>query len=219
MVKTLFTPRREKGIFIVFEGVDGAGKTSARDMLVGKLKERFPDKTITAFRTPNGPIRDILLNRTEKFPDTAELLLYIASHLSTLANYIKPALERDEIVICDRFIDSTRAYQGYGRFLLADTEEFIFDYLINDLPDHTVYVDADEDICVQRITARGNADFMDNEVMDFKSRTAHGMRSIAKIALNSISNENRASCIINNEGLQELSERLDSWIDTYIKEA
>lgn len=219
MVKTLFTPRREKGIFIVFEGVDGAGKTSARDILVGKLKQRFPDKTITAFRTPNGPIRDILLNRTEKFPETAELLLYIASHLSTLTNYIKPALERDEIVICDRFIDSTRAYQGYGRFLLADTEELIFDYLINDLPDHTVYVDADEDICQERIAARGNADYMDREVSDFKSRVADGMRRIMNMNLNALNNEYRFSCIVNNADLKLLSDKLDVWIMSYFKEA
>jgi dTMP kinase len=211
-----FTPRR-RGVFIVVEGVDGAGKSTALKIIAEQIKQKYPQRNVVCYRTPNGPIREVLLNRTEDFPYETELLLYIASHVSTYANYIRKALDEDAIVICDRFIDSTRAYQGYGRNLHAQVKSLVHTYLADKLPDHTIYIQADPNICQQRIAARGNPDFMDSEKAEFKMTVNQGMREICAQNIRDTS-ENRFSLIINNTTLDDLILVCKLWVDSIMGE-
>ena len=109
----------KKGIFITFEGNDGAGKTTVCKAIYKKLLEQGYDVIYT--REPGGSqiaekIRDILLNTHNQSMDPrTEALLYAASRRQHLVEKILPALEKKQIVLCDRFIDSSLAYQGYAR--------------------------------------------------------------------------------------------------------
>ncbi|HCL00285.1 MAG TPA: dTMP kinase [Candidatus Marinimicrobia bacterium] len=113
-----------KGLFVTFEGIDGSGKTTQVNELIRRLaKEGIP---YLLYREPGGTdigekIRDILLdkNHSSMLPIT-ELLLYSASRYQLTVNSILPALNKGKVVICDRFYDSTTAYQGYGRGIDLD---------------------------------------------------------------------------------------------------
>jgi dTMP kinase len=112
-------------MFITFEGLDFSGKSTQAKLLVEKIKT-LPDSTgrvVHFFREPGGTniserIRAILLDKEHlEISDTAELLLFSASRSQLVTEVIIPALGREEIVVCDRYCDSTTAYQGYGRGL------------------------------------------------------------------------------------------------------
>ena len=105
-------------MLITFEGIDGCGK-STQLQLIGDLLESQGLK-VHRLREPGGTefsesIREILLSSKNKINDVAELLLFEAARSNLVESFIKPALSRDEYVLCDRFYDSTTAYQGYGR--------------------------------------------------------------------------------------------------------
>ena len=109
------------GKFITFEGIDGSGKTTQINLLEEKLSQQGISTLI--LREPGGTklsekIRDILLDRENiNLSPSAESLLFVAARTQLMAEKIKPSLERDQFVICDRYTDSTVAYQGYGRGL------------------------------------------------------------------------------------------------------
>ncbi len=106
------------GLFITFEGVEGAGKSTQVQMLREALAQS--GLSVYATREPGGEpvaesIRAALLNPAHAVTPTAELLLFLAARAQITANVIRPRLEAGDIVLCDRYIDSTVAYQGYGR--------------------------------------------------------------------------------------------------------
>src|ERR1700686_5744807 len=109
------------GLFITFEGIDGCGKSTQRDLLAEQLKRRGLDVLVT--REPGGPtigedIRKILVSEASvHIAPTTELLLYVAARAQHVAELIRPALEAGRIVISDRYTDSTVAFKGYGRGL------------------------------------------------------------------------------------------------------
>lgn len=135
-----------KGLFISFEGIEGSGKSTQIKLLESFLKEQGLSCLVT--REPGGPtiseaIREILLDRKhcEMFPQT-ELLLYLASRAQHTAQWILPALKEGKIVICDRYTDSTLAYQGAARELPADIIELLSGFATNGLkPDITFLLD------------------------------------------------------------------------------
>ena len=108
-----------RGIFITFEGGEGAGKTTHIRFLSEALKAH--GREVVRLREPGGTdigerLRGVLLDpRNTALSDEAELLLYEAARAQIVAEVVKPALERGAVVLCDRFTDSTVAYQGYGR--------------------------------------------------------------------------------------------------------
>ncbi len=110
-----------KGKFIVFEGIDGSGKTTQLNLLAEDLRRR--GFTVLDTREPGGTrvgeaIREILLNPAySELAPRAEALLYAAARAQHVVQVILPALNKGEIVLCDRFIDSSLTYQGFGRVL------------------------------------------------------------------------------------------------------
>ena len=118
-------PHLHNGVFVVFEGGDGAGKTTQADRLVAAL--RAQGREVVATREPGATVlgtqlRSLLLDQSPADPVTprAEALLYAADKAHHVASVIRPALDRGAIVVCDRFIDSSLAYQGAGRTLPVD---------------------------------------------------------------------------------------------------
>lgn len=163
-----------KGLFITFEGTEGSGKSTQISLLEQALKER----NIACIRTrePGGPpiseaIRSILLNPdfTQMHAET-ELLLYMASRAQHTLQWIIPALKEGKIVLCDRYNDSTIAYQGAARNLdqefIARLAEFSTHFLV---PDITFLIDLPIEIGRERIRNR-SLDRMENETLAFHQK-------------------------------------------------
>ncbi|NWF70486.1 MAG: dTMP kinase [Chloroflexi bacterium] len=134
-------------MFITFEGIDGSGKTTQAQRLAAHLRAQGHDVLLT--REPGGTfigdqIREVLLKKSSEdamHPRT-ELLLFCASRAQLVEEVLRPHLRRGGIVICDRYTDSTLAYQGYGHGLPLDTLKVILDFATGHLrPDMTFYFD------------------------------------------------------------------------------
>ena len=151
-----------QGKFITFEGPEGGGKSTHAKELAEAL--RAEGKTVLETREPGGTrlaelIRGLVREEREDPPVTrAEVLLFLASRAQVVANVIRPALARGEWVVCDRFSDSTFAYQGYGRgidvALLKDLNEFATEGLT---PDLTILLDVPPEVSRSRLAERQNA--------------------------------------------------------------
>jgi len=176
------TRRNHASALITFEGIDGCGK-STQAALVGKYLAtrgfrvkilREPGSTPVAER-----IRKILLNKREPMAAITELLLYQAARAELVAQEIKPLLDRHYIVLCDRFYDSTTAYQGYGRKLDLRTVRSLNKIATGGIvPDLTLVFDVDLDTAERR---RGrNPDRLESESRAFFSRVRSGFLAIAR---------------------------------------
>jgi len=164
-----------RGKFITLEGIEGTGKSTNVDLLSALIKAEGFDVVCT--REPGGTpmaeaIRHLILDHEqEPLPEIAELLLFFAARSLHLRNTIEPALERGAWVICDRFTDASRAYQGGGRGLDANVIEKLADWVQQGLePDLTLLLDAPAETGVARAHARGDGDRMDNEAIEFYRR-------------------------------------------------
>lgn len=143
-------------LFFTFEGPDGAGKTTVLKMIVSKLQEE--GKEVVATREPGGSviaeeIRQVILNPAHTEMDAkTEALLYAAARSQHFAEKIEPALSQGKVVLCDRFIDSSLAYQGIGRGLGIAGVKSINEFAIGDrMPDMTILFDLDPEIGLSRI--------------------------------------------------------------------
>ena len=151
-----------QGKFITFEGPEGGGKSTHAKELAEAL--RAEGKTVLETREPGGTrlaelIRGLVREEREDPPVTrAEVLLFLAARAQVVANVIRPALARGEWVVCDRFSDSTFAYQGYGRgidvALLKDLNEFATEGLV---PDLTILLDVPPEVSRVRLAERQSA--------------------------------------------------------------
>lgn len=173
--------------FIVIEGLEGAGKTSAIQTVIDTLKE----KSITnlAFtREPGGTplaekLRELIKQGIdgEKVTDKAELLMLYAARVQLVENVIKPALAEGKWVIGDRHDLSSQAYQGGGRGLDKDLMLSLRNTVLGDFrPDLTLYLDLDPAIGLERARARGELDRIEKESMDFFYRTRERYQALAK---------------------------------------
>jgi dTMP kinase len=147
------------GLFITFEGTDGSGKTTQIRRLIDRLRAagRAVVEAVEPGGTPIGAhIRSILLDPASRnMSATAELLLYFASRAQNVHEVIRPALSRGEIVVCDRFTDSTLVYQGAGRGLGEDVVRTLHRISCGTLqPDVTIYLDIDLETSLERAHAR-----------------------------------------------------------------
>jgi dTMP kinase len=167
-----------RGLFITFEGIDGSGKTTQMRRLAERL--RALGRAVLETAEPGGTaigrkIRQILLDAAnQELSPTAELLLYFASRAQNVDERILPALERGEIVLADRFTDSTLVYQGCGRGLGAETVLALDRVACRGLkPDVTVLVDIDVETSLSRAHARNAAEPMGETRMDEQSLEFH----------------------------------------------
>jgi dTMP kinase len=174
-----------RGRFITVEGIEGVGKSTNIGALVRHIESAGHPVLMT--REPGGTplaedIRDILMNRgDEPVPAIAELLLMFAARSFNVNNVIKPALENGTWVVCDRFTDSTRAYQGGGRGLPLETIDRIADWVHGDTwPDLTILLDAPVEVGMDRAGRRGELDRIEREQHDFFERVRTCYLDIAR---------------------------------------
>jgi len=174
-----------KGFFITFEGPDGSGKSSVATAIYESLKAKNIDVIHT--REPGGidiseQIRNIILDpKNEAMDAKTEALLYAASRRQHLVEKVLPALKENKVIICERFLDSSLAYQGYGRNLGFDDVLSINNFAIEDCyPDLTIYLDVDEQVGLDRIIDRDFKDRLDQESIDFHHRVALGYKEVLK---------------------------------------
>ncbi len=164
-----------KGVFITFEGCDGSGKTTQISLLERYLREMGCNVLVT--REPGGDpvaenIRRVLLASESQVSPRTELLLFLAARAQVVDFVIRPALERGDIVLCDRFADSTVTYQGYAREQKLDWVRRLNAYATNGLtPDKTLLLDIDPEAGLYRQTDRNR---MEAETLDFHQRVREG---------------------------------------------
>ncbi|MGY0373915.1 dTMP kinase [Clostridium sp. JNZ J1-5] len=173
--------KMKKGIFITLEGPDGSGKST-----IIKLMEKYLDDNDINYistREPGGiniseQIREIILNRENTAMDPrTEALLYAASRRQHLAERVIPAIEENKLVICDRFIDSSLAYQGYARGIGMEEVMKINEFAIDRyMPDLTIYFDLSPEIGIDRISKNKEREInrLDLEKMDFHRKVREG---------------------------------------------
>lgn len=174
-----------KGFFITFEGPDGAGKTTVLQELLPALRE-FGLEVVTT-REPGGvaiaeEIRNIILNPANtEMDDKTELLLFIAARRQHLKEKILPPLTQGKLLLIDRFIDSSIAYQGFGRGLDVADINWLNQFATDGLkPDLTLYFDIDTDEGLARIARNANRDVnrLDMEKVDMHKRVRQGYLAI-----------------------------------------
>lgn len=173
------------GLFITFEGGDGSGKSTQAGLLAQWLTEQ--GRTVVRTREPGGTevgveIRNLVLHHRGHIDPRAEALLYAADRAQHIATLVRPALERGDVVIQDRYFDSSVAYQGAGRILDAtevrDLSLWATDTL---LPDVTVLLDLDENLARTRLDAADKPfDRLENEKAEFHSRVRAGFLALAQ---------------------------------------
>lgn len=175
----------QKGWFITFEGPDGSGKTTISTNVYQKLLTSGLDVIYT--REPGGidiaeQIRGIILDPKNTAMDVkTEALLYAASRRQHLVEKVLPAIQAGKIVICDRFVDSSLAYQGVGRGIGIDEVLSINEFAIEGYyPDVTLFLDIDPIEGLKRISNRHYRDRLDREAEDFHLRVAHGYQEVLK---------------------------------------
>jgi dTMP kinase len=172
------------GIFITIEGPDGSGKTTVTNEVVKKLQVEAIDLIRT--REPGGidiaeQIREIILNpKNTKMDAKTEALLYAASRRQHLVEKVIPGLEAGKLVLCERFVDSSLAYQGAGRGIGIDAVFAINQFAIDQvMPDLTIFLDVDPEVGINRINQnRTVKDRLDMEKVEFHERVYQGYEQV-----------------------------------------
>lgn len=177
-----------KGLFITFEGPEGAGKTTILSKLVKELEER--GHRVVSTREPGGikiseRIREIILNKEHTMMDArTEALLYAAARRQHLVEKVIPALEENMIVLCDRFIDSSLAYQGYARGIGIEEVLKINEFAIeNVMPDITLYFDIKPEKGLERISKNEQREInrLDLEHLEFHYKVYEGYQNVINL--------------------------------------
>ncbi len=194
------------GLFITIEGPDGAGKTTALNELFPRL-EKETNRKVIATREPGGvriseKIRDLILDpNNEEMDVRTEALLYAAARRQHLIEVIIPALAAGHIVLCDRFVDSSLAYQGAGRRIGIESVAQINEFATEGLqPDFTLYLDIDSDEGLRRIqtSRKASIDRLETEGLEFHQRVRHAYLKLVE------KEPERFSLIHANQDVQEV---------------
>ena len=179
------TDSDKMGLFVTFEGIDGSGKSTQANALLRKVQEEGYNAVL--FREPGGTriseqIRQILLSTKHSEMDSlTEVMLYSAARAQLTVEMILPGLKENDIVICDRYFDSTTAYQGYGRGIDLEFVDALVKEAAKKLwPDVTFLVDVDAELAESRSGTMGRPDRLELETKEFKFRVIKGFKEIAK---------------------------------------
>ena len=204
-----------KGLFITIEGTDGAGKTTQINMLMEYLKNKGREVIFT--REPGGTaigekIRNIILdNSNSEMEDITEAFLYSSSRAQHTKELIKPAIEKGVVVVCDRYTDSSIAYQGFGRNLGFETVKAINDVATGGLqPDITIYLDLPPEKGIERKKQEKVLDRLENEKLEFHKRVYAGYEYICKMY------PERVKRISADAPIEEIQEKIRREIDKII---
>ena len=194
----------KKGYFITFEGAEGSGKSTQIRNAVAFLKKK--GRSVVMLREPGGTriseaIRAVLLDKNLKeMTPVTELLLYLAARAQIVREMILPALGKGKVVICDRFEDSTRAYQGFGRKLSLKAIEQAGQMVRGDLkPDLTFVLDID---IAQGLKRGGRHDRIEREAFSFHRRVRQGFLKLAR------KNPRRMTVLDTSKPLEWVSQRV-----------
>ncbi len=174
-----------RGCFITFEGIDGCGKSTQIQCLTDYLKEK--DIDFLLLREPGGTIigeniRNILLDKKNTgMTDMTELLLFEAARAQIVAEVIIPAVESGKVVICDRFFDSTAAYQGYAKNMGSQVVDMLNKLATGGFePDITFLLDISVEDALSRRTARGEEDRIEKLGIEFQKKVREGYLELLK---------------------------------------
>ncbi len=192
-----------RGKFITFEGCDGCGKSTQLKMFSEYLTKAGIPHIFT--REPGGgkiseQIREILLSgKNLEMTDECEALLYAAARVQHLADKVEPALQAGELVICDRYVDSSLAYQAYARGLGVDFVTKINAFALEKyLPDVTVFIDLSPEAAFKRKHGADENDRMELAGMAFHNKVYQGYKTLAQ------ENPDRFVCVDGNKTPQEI---------------
>ena len=204
-----------RGLFITLEGGDGAGKSTQ----IRNIKSFYEMKGLVVVHTrePGGTqisekLRDILLDSHNTEMDAVtEMLIYAASRAQHVRELVKPALDEGSVVICDRFLDSSIAYQAYGRGL-GDMVKIVNSYATDGLtPDITFWMDIDPDAGKERVSKMGDFDRLEMEASDFHYRVYEGYKAIAQ------SEPDRIKRIDASRSVEEISAEIIKYLEEICK--
>ena len=193
-----------KNKFISFEGVDGVGKTTQINLFLEKLKKSNFDYQL--YREPGGTslserIREILLNNDNDISSITETLLFLSARSDLINKKIIPSVEKGKsFIVCDRFFDSTLAYQSYGRGINIDlvkkiTEEILQNYI----PSTTFLLDCDIDLSLSRLNSK---DRMESSGLEFLNKVKEGFLELALL------DKNRYVIIDANKSISDIEESI-----------
>lgn len=195
------------GRFITFEGIDGSGKSTQTKLLAARLQDEGYDIILT--REPGGSegaeeIRDLVLQgATDRWSAETEILLFTAARRDHIERTILPALIQGKIVICDRFADSTRMYQGISRGDLRALVDQLHSLMIPYDPDITILIDMDPEIGLKRAKARATAEERFEDFgLDLQQRMRSGFLELAREF------ETRIAVVDGNRDIVELAETI-----------
>lgn len=175
------------GIFITLEGIDGCGKSTQARMLADYFEDHQRQVSLT--REPGGTplaeeIRRVILTPSEEELDpTAEIFLYSAARAQHVQTFVKPALKQGNIVVCERFVDSSLAYQGYGLGRDKDLIREISRLAVGDLtPDLTILLDLPTDLAYRRVNGRSvhRGDRIEQRGLRFQEKVRQGFLDLAR---------------------------------------
>lgn len=201
-----------KGLFITVEGTDGSGKTTQIKLMEEYLKSKGYEVVLT--REPGGTnigekIRSLILDpENTEMGEISEMLLYAAARAQIVSELIKPSLNSGKVVICDRFVDSSYVYQGFGRGIdfkiIEDVNRAALDGVT---PNITFFMDLRPEIALGRRIASTGADRIEKEKMEFHVRVYSGYKKIAALY------PDRIKSIDGNRNVEEISTEIKGWLN------
>lgn len=210
-------PMARTGTFITFEGGEGCGKSTQIAGVAARLREQ--GRTVLVQREPGGTelgeeVRHILLRHKKMagMVAEAELLLFCASRAQLVREVILPALAEGQVVIADRFFDSTTVYQGVGRKIDAGRVATINRFAIGDcVPDLTIVIDLDPRIGLERAKGRELFDRMESQSLEFHQRVRQGYLDLAK------REPERVKVVDGSQWLEEVGKRIWAFVEQVVR--
>jgi dTMP kinase len=166
--------------FITIEGIDGCGKSTQAEILTEWLSRKFGKHNVIKTFEPGGSgngVRNILLNSS--MCKRTELLLFLADRMEHVQNIILPSINENKWVVCERYIDSTIAYQSFGSGIPACEVERLFSWCEFPIPQLTIFLDIPVGIAVSRVDNRGSKDRIESSGVDFIEKISFAYKQLA----------------------------------------